>query len=235
MRNSLYYFIIFFVFYNFFLAKKEKFSSDDHLTAFIINGDKHGKLNEKRWVRPYHICSDILGLPCHRIPSFYVTENGKTEINQLCGKTFADSVETRNVSGTNNAHRKALEAVLRYGERSIIFEDDIILPLNTEEAVSKIDNFIKENKDADVAYLGHCFNGACLHAYIVAPKIAKKLLEKIDWCSIVPFDEQLKKLCKNGDFKCSYAETLNSPRVKNSWGKGIILQEGEPVRVGSGF
>ena len=233
LRRRLYFLIVLLLFYNYYLfSRNENFESFGGIkAAFIINGDKNGNLNEKRWKRPYHICSEILGLSCKRIPSFYVNGNGKTEIHDLCGKIKDYSIRSRNVIGTNNAHRKALEAVVQHGEKSIIFEDDIILPLDISATVSKISAFIKESKNKDVAYLGHCFNGNCLHAYIVSPNVAKKLLQKINWCSSKsPFDNQLVYLCKTGRFKCSYAETIKSPRVKKSWGEGLIFQEGKPVR-----
>ena len=213
---------------------KEKFTQMSKMRAFIINGDKDGDNQsgriKERWDRTKDICSDVLGLDCQRVPAYYVTSNMKEDIEEKCGRSFVnESVNLRYVIGCKNAHRKALESVIQHGERSIIFEDDIILPLNTNDVVSKIKDFIEENKDIDLAYLGHCWGDQCLHAYIVSPEAARKLLDSIDWCNDTPVDVLFAEQCKS-NLTCVYAENYTGEKPEGSWSGGIILQEGEPIR-----
>ena len=95
--------------------------------------------------------------------------------------------------------------------------------------------FIKKTELTDVAYLGHCFNGNCLHAYILGPKMAKLILKKAYWCSNVPLDNQMKKLCKDKFINCKYAKSLPKNKLKNAWGGGVIHQFGKPIRNTTGF
>ena len=218
---------------------KEKFTQLPKMRAFIINGDKDGDNQsgriKERWDRTKDICSDVLGLDCQRVPAYYVTSNMKEDIKSKCGKSFInESANLRYVIGCKNAHRKALEAVIQHRERSIIFEDDIILPLNTNDVVSKIKDFIEENTNKDLAYLGHCWGDQCLHAYIVSPEAAKKLLDSIDWCNKIPVDVLMAEQCKN-NLNCVYAKDYKGEKPENSWSGGIILQEGKPLREHSDF
>lgn len=218
---------------------KEKFTQLPKMRAFIINGDKDGDNQsgriKERWDRTKDICSDVLGLDCQRVPAYYVTSNMKEDIKSKCGKSFInESVDLRYVIGCKNAHRKALEAVIQHGERSIIFEDDIILPLNTNDVVSKIKDFIEENTNKDLAYLGHWENKWNTHAYIVSPEAAKKLLDSIDWCNKIPVDVLMAEQCKS-NLNCVYAKDYKGEKPKGSWSNGIILQEGEPLREHSDF
>ena len=218
---------------------REKFTQMSKMRAFIINGDKDGDNQsgriKERWDRTKDICSDVLGLDCQRVPAYYVTSNMKEDIEEKCGRSFInESANLRYVIGCKNAHRKALESVIQHGERSIIFEDDIILPLNTNDVVSKIRNFIEENKDKDLAYLGHWENKWNTHAYIVSPEAAKKLLDSINWCDPKPVDVIMAEQCKS-NLTCVYAEDYTGERPEGSWSNGIILQEGEPIRNGGNF
>ena len=230
--------------YNIFLFEtKEKCTQCTQMPkmrAFIINGDKDGGNKsvrmKERWDRTKYICYDVLGFDCQRVPAYYVTSNMKEDIKSKCGKSFMnEDVTLRHVIGCKNAHRKVLEAVIRHGKRSIIFEDDIILTLNTNDILYKIKDFIEETTNKDLAYLGHCWGDQCTHAYIVSPEAAKKLLDSIDWCNKEPVDNLMADLCAIKELDCVYAKDYKKQKPEGSWSEGLILQEGEPIRNSDNF
>ena len=131
------------------------------------------------------------------------------------------------------AHFQAFSNVARSNERTMILEDDIVVPPSASgpSTDEHINAFLHTTMDADIAYVGHCFDGLCCHAMAVTPLGAQKVLNQVQWCSNEEVDVQLVRMCNSGQLKCAYAESINSIRDENIWGDGLINQRaGTEVR-----
>ena len=122
------------------------------------------------------------------------------------------------------AHRRALQALINTSaERFFVFEDDVTLPDEPiERTRAAAAEFVATSRGQDLAYLGHCFDGLCTHALLWSRAGALKALERVQWCSAEPVDEQLRRLCWGKALTCVLAP--NARVTANTWGDGLLHQ-----------
>lgn len=186
------------------------------MRAYIINGLPTGEANVERWDSASTACKS-LQLECERTPAVYMNMNVYTS---ACNDHSQSSPHEKYVRGCMFAHKLAFQKIADANERSIILEDDIVVP---EESVERVHSFLTDSKDADVAYVGHCFETQCMHAIAITPQAAHKALARIDWCGKTPVDNQLSAMCLSGELRCVYAPSSNEQ--PDAWGNGLILQK----------
>jgi len=185
---------------------------------------------------------DQLNLDCSNLPAIFLEDNGKGmcyESSGLQTNFDADSRirhnKKRREVGCGLAHRNAWLEVVSSNESHLILEDDAALPLDENDLNFIRDEFetfksdVLEN-DYDVGHVGYCAAqmgrspGECLHAYIVSPEGAKKLIQYSSPCE-PRIDSQVRDLCYGNDKKLNCK--LASPNLRNSKNTlyaGIIKQ-----------
>lgn len=242
------------------------------MQAVIVAGDANGRPGQ-RYQHALRLCNN-LGFKCNRSKAMYVAMKeykdvcGDHTVASKWGRTAHEFKQDSYRRGCAFAHRVALEQIAESEnkKRRVIFEDDIVSPYETQQhgdpkymenaarSRGEIMNFLEGTKEADLAYIGHCFNGNCLHAYAVTPEGARKVLGLVDWCQpnrgtkspegdFEPIDEILKKHCAadqlldgdrpNGNeppqgakLKCAYAPNIETSAENNAiaWGNGLLRQ-----------
>lgn len=186
------------------------------MRALIINGLPDGRENLDRWTDAKTSC-DRMGWTCDRSPAMFVNMD---EYRNTCGDHSKAKKHDKYVRGCMFAHKRAFSEVANGTDRAVILEDDISIPSGAAE---RVHTFIEDTSDVDVAYIGHCFGTQCMHAFTLTPEAAKKALDTINWCSKVPVDNQLSKMCESKKLNCSYAP--NAEVECGTWGQGLIHQK----------
>ncbi|MAD25079.1 MAG: hypothetical protein CMO44_12990 [Verrucomicrobiales bacterium] len=183
---------------------------------------------------------DKLNLDCKNLPAIFLENNGKGMCYESSGRKTnldADSriknAKKRREVGCGLAHRNAWLEVVASNEPHLILEDDAALPLDMNElsvvkdSFERFSNTVLEN-DYDLGHVGYCsffgVAGECLHAYIVTPDGAKKLIQYSSPCA-PRIDSQIRDLCYGEDNKlnCKLAQP-NFANSKNTLFAGIIKQ-----------
>ena len=206
------------------------------MRALIINGDKKKRINPERWENAFNLCSFLgkeLDFECHRTPAVFTSD---AELIDRCGNQRGKTKLKQYQLGCKNAHREALLTAATRTDKTLIFEDDIAMPdASPDVAVANINSFLQQNETTDVAFVGHCGGGYCMHAYAVTPEAAKKIMSNVDWCNENPIDHQLVEKCRSGLLSCAYAETMPTVKEEGSdWDSrpdgltqgGILKQSG---------
>lgn len=188
-----------------FTFQSSKHTDMPSLPALIINGKKDGSSDYSRYDSSVEVCNKF-GLSCRRTPAIFVNMD---MYKKNCGDHTTKSKKERYRRGCMFAHRVAMETIAKSEERHIVFEDDIIVS-DDYDVKGKLSKFLHSTENDDIAYIGHCFNGMCMHAFAITPEGAKKALELVDWCDgDKAIDGQLKDLCMDGKLGCSYAPAVS--------------------------
>jgi len=199
------------------------------LQALYINGTRDSNGLSAHVDRENRILSDVcspLGIECSRTQAVYVDETfsycKESDFNR---KHRNDT----HVKGLSQAHRIALEKVSsgKYGNKVIIFEDDVVLPVKDAEKVKTMvhDYVAKMDDDTDIAYLGNCHRKMCAHAYVATREGAEKILRQglHGFCNSA-MDAMLKEQCL-GNLKCTYPKNIAANlEVKTDRQSGLIYQ-----------
>ena len=192
--------------------------------VYIINGNRDGSPNENRWDDAKTVCQR-LGGPSNpvRIPAVFCdTPTYKNVCGTMCAKH--ELKDHRKARGCMIAHKNLLhEFDHSNATTAIVLEDDVTLP--SEDAIeTRVHNFIEENADKNLLFIGHCYSGVCTHAIRWTKEGAQKALKHVDWCSTNPIDVQLRSLCHKKILNCAWAP--NVPNDRGTWGDGLVHQSG---------
>ena len=187
------------------------------------------------------VVCDQLNLDCSNLPAIFLEDNGKGMCYESSGQQTnfdADSrikhKKKRREVGCGLAHRNAWLEVVASNEPHLILEDDAALPLDENDLHfirDKFETFKSDvlDNDYDVGHVGYCSTfgnpGECLHAYIVSPEGAKKLIQYSSPCE-PRIDSQIRDLCYGNEKKLNCKLTSQNLRnSKNTLYAGIIKQK----------
>lgn len=201
-------------------------TSVNSMNAYIINGTPDGTVNSDRWETALSQC-EALGLKCIRSPSVFVKDN-KEYAAECSNYDQGQSTSLENFErGCMYAHKKVLKTIVdAQDDRAIVFEDDISIPANADVARSIVQDELQQHRDADILYLGNCFDGLCTHAMAISKRGAEQILEKVDWCHRNwPIDHQLRHLCDTKQLNCSYTASYPHEFKYDAWADGVIKQQ----------
>ena len=208
-----------------YMKGKGNFKYNKPQTAYIINGKKDGTIETKRWGNAYKLCKKFGNFNCQRIKAKYVEHS---DYKDECGDFTGNNKTSKYRRGCMYAHKKIMEKIVKKGEPTFVFEDDISIGnISLEETIRRMNDFISKskNKNSHIAYIGRCWEDYCTHAYYITVEGAEIVLKNIKWCTDIPIDNQLRGLCLSNKLKCDYAEDVNNK--DNTWAQGIIKQSGK--------
>ncbi len=210
------------------------------LQALYINGTRSSNGLSAHVERENRLLSDVcipLDIECSRTQAVYVDET----FSYCKGSDFNKKHRNdRHVKGLSQAHRIALEKVSsgKYGDKVIIFEDDVVLPVKDAEKVKTMvhDYVARMDDDTDIAYLGNCHGKLCSHAYVTTTEAAKKILrhglddgQEATFCN-TPIDKMIRQQClsnsqEEGHLNCTYPKNISANlKVKTDNQSGLIYQ-----------
>ena len=178
------------------------------MDAYIINGDRHGNVNEPRWSSALALCKD-LNLNCKRSKAVYPQMQ---EYTKVCPHHKpADRLEAYQ-RGVAVAHHDVLQKIADSGRDAFVFEDDVGYPARAQakDVLAETQKTLNGTK-AGFYNLGPCgkrasTSAACTHYLYVTPAAAKQALRKVNWCGGSPVDVQVRHLCERGDLQCSRSQ-----------------------------
>ena len=205
--------------------------------VYIVNGLQY----PIRYQNTVNITNSLGFKDVIKFPAIY--PKSKTVYDEINKTNYECSLRIGEI-GCILSHRKLWNEIQQISNNNwnIIFEDDIILPLNLtyKQVREKIDNMLKnaQNSNVDVVYFGNCLSDLCTHAYAIRPSAAKLLYENTYDCILgdsmkpydkgkqLPIDVQMRILKNNKIIKCMYSPNFKHkkeadyPRVK-----GLINQK----------